>query len=366
MRRLRRPTPLILFGAFDRHNLGDLLFAHVAAALLPGRELIFAALAERDLTAWGGHKVEAIGRVAAQWEARCGDAPAHVVHVGGELLTCDAFEAAIMLMTPGEAGAAIAQHDADPQRLAWAQAALGADRRAAYVLPKRLFRRPGRFVFNGVGGVDLDRRDPALRAEVLDRLREADWIGVRDGSTRAILAGAGVPARLMPDPAVLVAELFAERIRTHGQAGEPAQVLRRFPRGYLAVQFSADLGDDATLAALVRGLAGARGFGLVFFRAGAAPWHDDLEVYRRAAARLPDAQVFASLDIWDICALIAGSGGFAGTSLHGRIVAQAFRVPVVEDIVPLRAKVRAYRDTWGDRDSVAVFRAAFEDWTAHL
>jgi hypothetical protein len=40
---------VILFGPFDRHNLGDLLFAHIASALLPGRELVVAGLAERDL-----------------------------------------------------------------------------------------------------------------------------------------------------------------------------------------------------------------------------------------------------------------------------------------------------------------------------
>jgi hypothetical protein len=28
-------TPTILLGAFDRHNFGDLLFPHLAAALLP-------------------------------------------------------------------------------------------------------------------------------------------------------------------------------------------------------------------------------------------------------------------------------------------------------------------------------------------
>lgn len=38
----------IVFGAFDRHNLGDLLFAHVAAALLPRDEtVVFAGLAAR-------------------------------------------------------------------------------------------------------------------------------------------------------------------------------------------------------------------------------------------------------------------------------------------------------------------------------
>ena len=29
-------TPIILFGAFDRHNFGDLLLPHIAAALMPG------------------------------------------------------------------------------------------------------------------------------------------------------------------------------------------------------------------------------------------------------------------------------------------------------------------------------------------
>ncbi|MDI3515584.1 MAG: hypothetical protein PWP40_2813, partial [Rhodocyclaceae bacterium] len=44
--------PLILFGAFDRHNLGDLLLGRIAAALAarfaPGRPLRWAGLAARD------------------------------------------------------------------------------------------------------------------------------------------------------------------------------------------------------------------------------------------------------------------------------------------------------------------------------
>ena len=46
--------PLILFGAFDRHNFGDLLLAQVAAGCFPERELHFAGLADRDLRAWDG------------------------------------------------------------------------------------------------------------------------------------------------------------------------------------------------------------------------------------------------------------------------------------------------------------------------
>ena len=34
----------VVFGAFDRHNLGDLLFAHIAAVLVPDRGALVADL----------------------------------------------------------------------------------------------------------------------------------------------------------------------------------------------------------------------------------------------------------------------------------------------------------------------------------
>lgn len=348
--------PLILFGACDRHNLGDLLFPHLAAALLAPRAVVVVGLLERDLTPFGGHRVRAIGDVLREHPA------APVIHAGGELLTCDAWEAAVMLLPPEEVPGIIARYDGRPERFEWARSFLGREDRMPYCLKKSQSARHGAVVFNGVGGVDLDRRDPALREEVLDKLRGADWIGVRDRRTLGHLAAAGIPATLMPDPAVLTAELFGERIRARCDAGEVAAVRAAFPPGYLAVQFAAALGDDATQARIAEGLAReAAGRGIVFFRAGAAPWHDDLGTYRRAAARLPGARVFESLDIWDICALIASSAGFVGSSLHGRIVAEAFTVPVLEGIVPVGPKVAAWRETWAEVDVVAAFRLAFSE-----
>ncbi|GAB1411444.1 hypothetical protein MASR1M97_01800 [Candidatus Desulfobacillus denitrificans] len=346
-------APLILFGACDRHNLGDLLFPHILASLLTPREVVVAGLTERDLTAFGGHRVRAIGEVL---RAHPG---ATVIHAGGELLTCDAWEAAVMLLPPEEAPGVIAQYDGRPERFEWARQFLGRDDRAPYCLRKSQSPQHGARLFLGVGGVDLDRRDPELEEEVLDKLRAADWIGVRDRATLAHLAAGGIAATLMPDPAVLTAELFGGRIRTRAESGEVAAARAAFPQGYLAVQFAAALGDDATLARIAEELAReAAGRGLVFFRAGAAPWHDDLDTYRRAAARLPGARVFESLDIWNICALIAASAGFAGSSLHGRIVTEAFGVPVLEGIVPVGPKVAAWRETWAGRDTAAACRAA--------
>lgn len=256
-----------------------------------------------------------------------------------------------MLLPPEEAPGVIARYDGRPERFDWARQFLGMEDRAPYCLGKSQSLQHGAVIFNGVGGVDLDRRDAALRAEVLAKLRGADRIGVRDELTHAQLAAAGIDARLIPDPAVLTAELFGGRIGERAATGEVAAVRAAFPQGYLAVQFSAALGDDATLGCIAEGLAReAAGRGIVFFRAGAAPWHDDLEVYRRAGVifRGVDAApawIFESLDIWDICALIGASAGFAGSSLHGHILADVQGVAVAEGIVPLGTKVRTYRDT---------------------
>ncbi|HEY0846397.1 MAG TPA: polysaccharide pyruvyl transferase family protein [Noviherbaspirillum sp.] len=344
--------PIILFGAFDRHNFGDLLFPHVLAALRGRDRLVFAGLAERDLRPFGGHQVHALASLASQWR----DRRVHIVHAGGELLACDAWEAAVMLLPPEQAAAAIARFEAHPGgRNAWAQQMLGLAARAPYTVPRALFPHAAGILYNAVGGMDLDARDPALRDEVMVRLREADAVGVRDTLTRAQLAAAGIDCLLLPDSAMMVAALFGDRIRGHAMAGEVAHLVRTCPDGYLAVQFSVEFGDDSTIDAIAAQLdlvTAATGCAVVFFRAGAAPWHDDLSCYIRTAARMRagSAHVFASLDIWDICALIAASSAYIGSSLHGRIVAMAFALPRVNLHPPWHVrgptKASAYAATW--------------------
>lgn len=345
--------PTILFGAFDRHNFGDLLFAHIAAALLRDEDVRFAGLVDRDLQIYGGHRVESLTRQTA----KCANLPVRLIHVGGEILTCDAWQAAIMLQPLDTVQGTIARLDNDKAaRHAWAARQLGLNDLAPYCISRALFPLVESIAYLGVGGVDLDTCELALRTEVLVKLAGADWIGVRDERTLAHLAAAGIAASLVPDPAVMVAEFFGQKILAHGLAGEVAQIAKRFAGGYLAIQFSADFGDDATLAIIVAQLdqiMAETGLGVVLFRAGSAPWHDDAEVYRRLVARMQadKVAVFASLDIWDICALIAGSRAYCGSSLHGRIVAMAHGLPRINLVHPTTAaghpsKQAAFASTW--------------------
>jgi hypothetical protein len=351
--------PTVLFGAFDRHNFGDLLFPHVIARMLPRNDLLFAGLVGRDLRAHGGHQVSAIAQVAKSLRERT----VNLIHVGGELLTCDAWEAAVMLSWWDQVQEAIAGFaDWRQDRLAWACDKFGVAALAPYTLARESFPHAAHMFFNAVGGVDLNARDPAMRAEVAAHLNAADDVSVRDTQTKALLDASGIATRLIPDPAVMVAELFGTTIRRRAVHGATSQILEAFPQRYIAVQFSADFGDDETLceiAAQLDRIAVSSGLGVVLFRAGAAPWHDDLVCYRRIVARMhaPSVKIFTSLNIWDICALIAHSRVYCGSSLHGRIVAMAFALPRINVRHPERAthlaKQTAFASTWEEAGTPA-------------
>lgn len=341
--------PRVLFGAFDRHNFGDLLFPHLMTALLPAASFEYAGLAERDMRPFGGHQVNALA-------LRAGALPANLIHVGGELLTCSAWQAAVMLLEPDAADAAIARYDNDPASASdWAARQLGTVRTVPYVVGRDGIAPSGRLIFNAVGGVEWNWLTDAQRTGVKTALRQADWVSVRDHVTQAALRAEGIDAPLCPDPAVMVVQCFGDAIRKHQQKGAVKAMWDTFPQGYLTCQFSADFGDDASLDNLAQGLgrvAAQTGLGLVFFRAGAAPWHDDPALYEKLLHRLPlgSACIFPSLNVWDICALIAASRGVVGSSLHGRVVALAYGLPRVSLISPQQGmrpnKVAAFAETW--------------------
>jgi hypothetical protein len=261
-----------------------------------------------------------------------------------------------MLQAPEQAQAIIARLDAHAaEKQKWAQGMLGISDLAPYALARRLFPGAASVMYCGVGGVDLASRDANFCTEVEAKLKEADHVGVRDKLTLSCLTAAGIEARLMPDPAVMTAELFGEEIRRQAREGETARILDSLPQGYIAVQFSADFGDDATLveiAAQLDRVSHETSLGVVFFRAGAAPWHDELDGYQRTAARMhsPAVKIFSSLHLWDICALLASSRAYCGSSLHGRILAMAFALPRINLRHPAEAsantKQAAYASTW--------------------
>ncbi|HRP24756.1 polysaccharide pyruvyl transferase family protein [Thauera sp.] len=362
---LRPPqaAPLVLFGAFDRHNFGDLLLGRIAAAqaacLTPGRPLRFAGLAARDLRADGGPLVEPVDAIARALRQRAAAdpqaAPPGLLQVGGEILDCRAYEAAIMLMSRDEAARAIAHHDRDlAGRERWGQQWLGIARQLPYLASAPMLPPATRIVHAGVGGVGLAGLPRVVQAEACAALRDAALVQVRDQRTQAWLATAGIATSLAPDPATLVARVLGVQIAGRAGQGEAARIRARFPGGWIAAQLSAEFGDDATLDALAAGLDPLlrdSGLGLVLFCAGVAPWHDDPAVLHRLRDRLREparCHVATTTHLLELCALLAGCTLCLASSLHARIVAEAFARPAAS-LVRAGAqgdKLRAYLETW--------------------
>ena len=342
------PVPLVVFGACDRHNFGDLLMPRLLAALLPERVIQVAGLVARDLRDLGGDRVQPLHALPP--------GPCDLLHAGGEVLTTTAWQAAVMLLPPDEAPALLPYLRHHPgQRLAWVARSLGTRARAPYLAGRA--RLPGvrRIAAHALGGVDLPAQRPALRAEVLQALAGFDGLTVRDGVTLATLQAAGLPARLLPDVAERSADCLGVAVAARAEAGELAGLRRACPAGWLALQLPAVWGDDATLDALARSLDAVMqrtGWAVVGWRAGLAPWHDDDGTLARLARRLPGRPVhrLASLHVLDTVALLAGCRASVGASLHGAIVAAAFGRPGVtlahEAGVAQVAKVQAWCTTW--------------------
>lgn len=340
-----RSTPIheVLFGAFDRHNLGDLLFAHFALGdLREPRTATLAGIVAADLRAYGGHCVESLTAVLDRLLHR----PIRLTHVGGEILTCDREVARITTLAPAAAVRTLAnwQHDRTV-RERWWRSDPAFSTPAPYVVRSSALPAGSQTVFRAVGGVGFAALGVTARRHVVAALREARSVTVRDTQTRDSLSKIGIPVVLERDPVAGIRERFGRQILDR---------VARIGRGHLAVQVSADFGDDATLdqlAAQIRRSALRLQRPVTFFRAGAAPWHDDQAVLDQLRSRLADLSptAFGSLDI---CALIAGAARVIGSSLHVRIVAEAFGRPAISLLgqdtssVSQAAKVRAYFETW--------------------
>lgn len=332
-------APRVLFGACDRHNLGDLLLAQVAARDVAPRPSLFAGL--RAAAGWGGGmRVQPLANLVAQWPQRYGDAPLELLHVGGEVLDTDAWQVAVMLLGRREAAACIAACERnEAAREQWAATYLGTTQRAPYLVASG-WRDGVRVVseFRALGGVGLAARSAAFCAEVAATLGTAGALTVRDRVTQMALAAMGIDAGLVPDPVAGAGDWLTELA-----AAAPA------PAGpYLAVQFAASFGDDATLAELAHALDACR-LPVVLFAAGTAPWHDDFAVCRRLAAGLSvPVRVAETESVEELCALIGGARASLASSLHALLVAAALGVPrlALEARAGEARKLRAYADTW--------------------
>ena len=322
-------TPrILLVGAYERDNLGDLLFLLVTERYVAEAEVVAAAPFAADMRALLDRRVHAYGPLLR-------DEPWDVVWtVGGQIGSIDLRRAYRLSATPE----ALARFDrANPlTRARILRRAVGGVRVEAPYIPDLT---PGALTIVNSAGLSGIRWLPAGRRDRLTALlRTRSSITVRDGASSRFLTNAGIEHDLAPDAVHAVNRLWP------GERDPRSDVaVVQVSRGILA-----EIGLDRLAAALAASPALAK-LRIRLLLAGTANGHDaaeDLERLAAAVRRAAPGRDIALLEARrprELVEEIRRAKVVVASSLHVRIVAAAFGIGRVS---LARPKTTRYARTW--------------------
>lgn len=341
---------ILIIGAFDRYNYGDLLFPLIIEKQLDSYGIEFQyeyfGLVKSDLSKEGGKPTLGLQDFYAQLADP--ENKASVIVAGGEALgvTWNSLYAAL-----NKAFQKVHRHHVklskfvDLNRIA--KKLLKGKTTLPFVFDKADFPGLDKVVLNSLGGSGLAtalfNRFPFLRP----KLQRVDYLAVRDGLTRENLRRNKVEAHLFPDSAVLMSDFYPAGLLESLITSEVKQYVKENKGKYVFFQINrkTTVGKEELLAGELEKIYQNDHTPLCLCPIGKALNHDDDEALQALHAVLKcPSTYFDAENIWDIMYLIANAKAYIGTSLHGAITSMSYAVPHVGLVVE---KLDAYLNTWG-------------------
>lgn len=340
---------ILLIGAYERDNFGDLLFAKIFDRVLNPYPLVYGSLMGRDLTSIGGDCVVSVEDFLKDKKQ---NPPLAVIHCGGETITT-ARQDAVSMDLPSY----IPEPTSEFYRYAQAEI-------SEYLIPsKNLFaylynhadlgqKNNFPIAFTSLGGSSLNEfaGNKKFLSAVALRLQTAKFLSVRDRKTKEYLNRfLGIEAKLFPDVVSILSRTHMDNVN---QATKTASVKRILSNGpYILFQANSKIMNNMEIEVLSRELGKIikeNNTALVFQPAGLSAGHDSFEEIKRVASILKNnlkAKVLIQDDrnIWTQVAVIANAACCIGSSLHVRVVATAFARP---HISLQNQKVTSYAQSW--------------------
>lgn len=349
---------ILIIGAFDRYNYGDLLFPIILEKQLQTYGLDFRfqffGLVKSDLSPQGGIPTQGL----QDFYRECSDPnqPVHVIIAGGDALgvTWNSLYAALSPIFQK----INYRHKRINKILdlnGLARILVGGKTTLPFLLGKRRFPGIKSIILNSLGGSGLDEAMFVKYPVLIPKLQHADYFAVRDKVTLRNVLNAGLRAHLFPDSAVLMSEFFPLDELKNRVSPEALAYVEAHRGNYAFVQINKKTtrGYEKTIAAELDRVHDEENTELCFCPIGKALDHDDQQALRSLGRRIKSPFTYFDGDtIWDIMFLIANSKCYIGTSLHGAITAMSYAVPYVGLKVE---KLDAYLSTWGvegDQDAV--------------
>lgn len=329
---------VIAYGAYDRHNYGDLVFAIVAKRYLEadGRfSVLIAATKASDLSNYGALPTIPLKQALSETS----DQPKTMLIVaGGECLTAQ-WESVIGYLAPQaiyypiKATPYLIGHKAFI-RLSRLLTAIPSD--VPLVLGERDL--PGyKVMYNGVGGNQISSTTPLIHDAIKQNLRDCSYISVRDRETSAELDKLDIGHTLVPDSAILISDMFPRQV----DSAERGHIVFNISDHYAKRRIEA-------IAQQLTELNVNTGLKIALLSIGKAPGYGDDGPLDKLHSLLGDERAYRvdSGNIDDIINCIASSKLYCGTSLHGAITALAYAVPQVALLPQHVIKLSSFLETW--------------------
>ncbi|MDR7129852.1 hypothetical protein J2X69_002198 [Algoriphagus sp. 4150] len=343
-------TKVLIIGAFDRYNYGDLLFPLVIERQLSsyGKDFEFEyfGLVESDLSSVGGLPTKGL----QQFYKACNNPsdPAHVIIAGGEALgvTWNSLYAALNPLFQRINKSHVKVNKVLDLN-AWTKKILKGKTTLPFVFDKSDFVGVQSVTLNSLGGSGLSPAVFEKYGFLKEKLQNADYFAVRDQLTVDNLKKSGVHADLFPDSAILMSEFYPLDFLRKRITPEVAEYVEKQAGKYVFAQINKKTtrGHEQAIAGGLDEIYQKGNTEICLCPIGKALDHDDHEALQELGALMKSPYSYFDADnIWDIMYLIANAKCYVGTSLHGAITALSYAVPHVGLKVE---KLGAYLDTWG-------------------
>lgn len=329
---------VIAYGAYDRHNYGDLLFAIVLKRYLEasGRFSVFVAATKKsDLSTYGALPTISLKKALMLTREQ---PKTMLVVAGGECLTAQ-WESIIGYLAPQ----AIYYPIKATPYLIGHKAFIRLSRMVTGI-PSDIPLVPGehelpgyKVMYNSVGGNEINRKKPLIHEAIKRNLKDCTYVSVRDRETSAELDKLGVQHNLVPDSAILISDIFPRQV----DASEPGHIVFHISDHHAKRRIEA-------IAQQLTELNVNTGLKIALLTIGKAPGHSDDGPLDKLQSLLGDERAYRvdSGNIEDIIRCIATSKLYCGTSLHGAITALAYAVPQIA-LLPKRViKLSSFLETW--------------------
>lgn len=282
---------IYLYGAFGRHNFGDLLFPHIILKLLQSYNIntsnvLLCDVLERDMTKYGGHHVHSVTMLFNNnVNVDC------IIMVGGETYNCSITDA-ITMFEPEYSNIVNHQITLLNNNI----------KNPAYLINKDFFNNNIICIANSIGGLYNNNNKLANQ-----KLIKYDYVSTRDSLYTS------KSYDIVPDCAVLTKYFFNDKINFFTSNFDFMK------NKYIALQINIELIKTINIDLLIN-ISTYLNLPIYLFVAGTAFGHDSITAYINLIHNTPNIFIFNETNIWKICCLISNAYIVIGTSLHVRII----------------------------------------------